>query len=316
MQRLTENKVILVVRNTRLDDLVVRFNSVSQAQFYVEHLGADFGDYRAEHTRYHQAVRQTENHLQRLGRVQVVHRSFLPTFVFGEHDTVVVVGQDGLVANTVKYLDGQPVIGVNPDPERWDGKLLPFKVDDLPVIVPETWNHRRPRKTVTMAQATLNNGQRLYAVNDLFIGPKSHTSVRYSIQTVSQQETQSSSGIIVSTGLGSTGWLASILTGAQGIASAASGSTNPEPPKHPSHKPIAWDAPRLVFSVREPFPSRTTAASLLFGDITPDQPLTLISQTAENAVIFSDGIEADYIEFNSGTRATISIADKHGTLVV
>ena len=111
MQRLTENKVILVVRNTRLDDLVIRFNSVSQAQFYVEHLGADFGDYRAEHTRYHQAVRQTENHLQRLGRVQVVHRSFLPTFVFGEHDTVVVVGQDGLVANTVKYLDGQPVIG-------------------------------------------------------------------------------------------------------------------------------------------------------------------------------------------------------------
>lgn len=31
-------------------------------------------------------------------------------------DIVVVIGQDGLVANTLKYLDGQPVIAINPDP--------------------------------------------------------------------------------------------------------------------------------------------------------------------------------------------------------
>ncbi|MEI9866324.1 MAG: hypothetical protein WDN00_17560 [Limisphaerales bacterium] len=46
----------------------------------------------------------------------MVDRSFLPNFVFAPEDTVVTLGQDGLVANTLKYLDGQPVVGVNPDP--------------------------------------------------------------------------------------------------------------------------------------------------------------------------------------------------------
>jgi hypothetical protein len=312
MERLSENKLVLVVRTTRVDDLVARFNTLDQARFYVEHLGVDFGDYLAEHERYHQSVRDAQAHLQLLGRLQVVRRSFLPNYVFGADDTVVVLGQDGLVANTVKYLVGQPVIGINPDPSRWDGKLLPFRVADLPLIIPETWKNKRSRKRVTMAQATLNNGQTLYAVNDLFIGPRSHTSVRYLIQDGRQQEQQSSSGIIVSTGLGSTGWLASVLAGAHGITASAHRkglATAPEPN-------MPWDAAHLIYSVREPFPSKTTAVTLVFGTITADHPLTLVSQTADNAVIFSDGIESDFLEFNAGTRATITVAKKHGTLVV
>src|SRR5580704_17562948 len=166
MERLTENKIIVIVRNTRIDDLIVRFNTLSQAQFYVEHLGADFSDYLAEHNCYYKAVRLAEDQLKRLGRVQVVHRSFLSNFIFGESDTIVAIGQDGLVANTMKYLSGQPVVGVNPDSARWDGVLLPFVVDDLLKIIPDVWANRRSTKQVTMAQATLNNGQSLYGVND------------------------------------------------------------------------------------------------------------------------------------------------------
>ena len=36
-----------------------------------------------------------------------------------------MVGQDVLVANVAKYLSGQPVIGVNPEPERNSGVLVP-----------------------------------------------------------------------------------------------------------------------------------------------------------------------------------------------
>ena len=59
-------------------------------------------------------------------RIQWIERAFLPTFTFGALDVVVVLGQDGLVVNAAKYLDGQPVIALNPDPERVDGVLLPF----------------------------------------------------------------------------------------------------------------------------------------------------------------------------------------------
>jgi hypothetical protein len=108
MNRLTDNKIVLVTRPTRLAELVIRFNTVSQARFYLEHQGADFQDYLREDETYHHALAEAHAALAQLGRVQTVDRSFLPNFVFGTDDTIVTLGQDGLVANTLKYLDGQP----------------------------------------------------------------------------------------------------------------------------------------------------------------------------------------------------------------
>jgi NAD kinase len=303
-----DRKVVLVVRPTRLDELVARFNTVSQAQFYVEHLGADFGDYLAEHTQYLGAVTAVEGHLRRLARVQKLERRYLSNFVFGDDDLVVVLGQDGLVANTLKYLDGQQVLGVNPDPARWDGVLLPFAPPDLPRLLPEVLGAKRPVKTVTMAKAILNTGGVLYAVNDLFVGPKSHASARYSLAVDGVTERQSSSGIIVSTGMGSTGWLRSLHAGWRGAARANGLDVAPTDPK------FDWDARWLSYFVREPFPSRTTGASLVTGRI-EGAPMVVTSEMAENGVIFSDGIEADFLEFNAGTRAEIGIADRQGLLV-
>ena len=139
---------------------------MQQAQFYIEHLGADFSDYLLEHQHYRDAADQAETALREVARVQRLERKFLPNFVFGPTDNVVVLGQDGLVANTLKYLDGQRVVGVNPDPARWEGVLLPFKVEDLARLMPEELQRKRQVKTVTLAQAVLNNGQMMHAVND------------------------------------------------------------------------------------------------------------------------------------------------------
>jgi NAD kinase len=326
MNRLTENKIVLVTRPTRLAELVFRFNTVSQARFYVEHQGADFSDYLAEDETYHHALIETQKILARIGRVQTVDRGFLPNFVFAPDDTVVTLGQDGLVANTLKYLDGQPVVGVNPDPARWDGKLLPFKVEDLAKIILEVMAHRRPTRNVTMAKAALNNGQTMYAVNDLFIGPKSHTSARYVIRSGELSESQSSSGVVVSTGMGSTGWFKSLLTGAAAITQSAGASRaeqiarslpsiRNERTKVSLRTHFAWESKYLFYTVREPFPTHTTGASLVFGRITSETPLMLNSQMAENGVIFSDGIEKDFLEFNSGTQAVITVAERQGVLV-
>ena len=311
MERLTENKIVLIVRRTRLDELVARFNTEDQARFYVEHLGADFSDYQTEDRTYKRAVGETESVLSRHGRLQVVDRAFVPNFIFGARDTVVALGQDGLVANVLKYLDGQLLVGVNPDADRWEGVLLPFTIPELDVLLPEVFAGKRPVRIVTMAQAVLNTGETLCGVNDLFIGPRSHTSARYSIRIGDRSESHSSSGIIVSTGLGSTGWLRSILAGATGIASALSGQHL----KNSDTRAFEWDSDYLYFSVREPWPSKTSAADITFGKITPSIPLTLVSHMPEQGVIFSDGIESDFLQFNSGTLATISVAEKKGHLI-
>jgi NAD kinase len=306
----TEKKIVLVIRKTRLDELIARFNTEAQARFYVEHLGADFSDYKQEDTGYKTAVRQAQQQLEKLGRLQVLDRSFVPNFLFGPDDTVVVLGQDGLVANTLKYLHEQPVVGINPDPSRWEGVLLPFKVDDLPKILPEVLSGRRAISEVTMARAELNDGQVLYAVNDLFIGARSHVSARYRISSGAKEEQHSSSGIIVSTGLGSTGWFRSLMAGAAAIASVLSGQ------KVKAASSFSRDADYLYFTVREPFPSTTSQAGLVMGKVTDGEPLTVVSLMAESGVIFSDGIESDYLDFNAGTRAVISPAAKKGKLVV
>ncbi|WP_310600363.1 sugar kinase [Desulfobulbus sp.] len=308
----TENKIVLIVRATRLDELVARYNTEAQARFYIEHLGADFSDYQQEDAHYKAAVRETREYLQELGRVQVVDRSFVPNFIFGAEDTVVVLGQDGLVANTLKYLDRQPVIGVNPDPARWDGVLLPFRVRDLGKLVPEVFRGGRDMAEVTMARAELSDGQVLHAVNDLFIGARSHISARYLIESGGWKEQHSSSGVIVSTGLGATGWFRSLMTGALAIAA----SVNEEKASSPALPVFPKNADYLYFTVREPFPSTTSQANLVFGKVTANKPLVLSSQMAGSGVIFSDGMEKDCLEFNSGAQALVRPAAKKGYLVV
>ncbi len=312
MNRRTERKIVLVTRETRIDGLRKRFNSVDQVSFFIERRGGKVQDYLAEDRLYKESIALLESELSTWGRVQILDRLYLPNFVFGPEDTVVAVGQDGLVANTLKYLvGGQPLLGINPDPDRWDGVLLPFRVGDAGEAIGEVLAGRYRSRSVTMALARLNDGQEILAVNDFFIGQRTHTSARYFIESGGLREQHSSSGVIVSTGLGSTGWLKSLVHGAAAIAAAtghAAGETRTVS--------LPWDAESLYFTVREPFPSRQTQCGLVFGEVTRERPLRLRSLMAENGVLFSDGIESDFLEFNSGAEVEVTIAPAKGVLVV
>lgn len=313
-----KRKIVLVTRRTRLEDLLARHHTLSQARFYIEHLGADFSDYLKENAAYAQSLQQCVAALQDWGRYQMVDRHYLPNFVFGETDIVVALGQDGLVANTLKYLQhSQPLIGVNPEPQRWDGVLLPFQPSDLGHVLGEVASDRRPTRAVTMAEARLSDGQTLRAVNDLFIGPRTHTSALYDIELDGRRESQSSSGLIVSTGLGSSAWLKSVVTGSLGIARAlrdAAGAATASPAAR--YQPQPWDTDRLTFVVREPFPSRSSHAELVYGNVAAHQTLTLRSRMPDSGVIFSDGMEADYLRFTAGMEARIGMAAVQGCLAL
>jgi hypothetical protein len=148
----------------------------------------------------------------------------------------------------------------------------------------------------------------LYAVNDLFIGQRTHVSARYRLGYRGTEEDQSSSGIIVSTGAGSTGWLRSILAGAAGVVQAF--VSDPRVNQVRQRHGFDWSAERLVYSVREPFVSKTTQANLVFGPIEAGEELVVTSHMPQQGVIFSDGVESDYLEFNSGRIAHIGLADR------
>lgn len=302
-------KIIIVTQPTRLEELRQKFNTTRQAQFYVECLGADFGDYQREDARYRRALDQVRTAAERFARVQVVPRGYLPNLVLGQTDTVVALGRDGLVVNAMKYLQGQPLVGVNPDPERWDGRLLPFRPEELGKTLPDILARRRPERTVTMARAETRDGQVLYAANDFFLGIRDHRSARYQLEYRGRREQQCSSGVIVSTGLGMTGWHASVMAQLRGMAKEF-GLPAPREPD------IGWSDRRLRFCVREPYPSRATGTDIVCGELGPDEELILRSDMARDGILFSDGVQDDAIAFSSGLEVRISVAPRQGRLVV
>jgi NAD kinase len=299
------DKIVLVTRKTILEELVERFNTRAQAKFLLERRGESFTDIESAHSVYHSALAGVKAAIPRGVRLQTIERGFLPNFLFGPRDLVVTLGPDGLVVNTAKYLREQPLLAFNPDPKRMDGVLIPFVAEQAPKWLPPAIEGELKAKQITMAVARLDDGQSLYAVNDLFIGQRTHVSARYRLMYRKKQENQSSSGIIVSTGAGSTGWFRSILTGASGVATGFGAAG-----KFRDKYRFDATAQELRFSVREPFVSRVSTAQIVYGAVRAGESLEISSQMPHNGVIFSDGIEGDFLNFDSGRVARVGVADR------
>lgn len=302
-------KLVIVTRKTRLQELVERFNTRSQAKFYIEHAGGDFADYEREDDAYRSSLDALRRSLDFEMPQQLVDRVLVPTFQFQKEDLVVTLGQDGLVANTAKYVGAQPIVAVNPDPGRFDGILLPFLPDQARSAVGKVIEAKANIREVTLAEIKLQDGQRLLGFNDLFIGARSHVSALYRVTFGEESEIQSSSGVLVSTGAGSTGWLSSVFNMTSGVARFCGGT-----PVKPIRMP--WEDPRLIYVVREPFVSRHSQANIVAGMLESKQELLLESLMPSGGAVFSDGMEADFLQFNSGAIAIVRAADQRVHLVV
>lgn len=303
------DKIVLVTRKTRLAQLVERFNTRAQAKFYIEHAGGDFADYVLEDDTYRRSLEALHGDLDLGLKVQPIERAIVPTFLFAGTDLIVAVGQDGLVANVAKYAGAQPIVAINPDPARFDGVLLPFPPPAAARAVVRVLDGKATIREITLAEAHLADGQRLLAFNDLFIGARTHVSARYTLTDGDRREAQSSSGVLVSTGAGSTGWLSSVFNMSAAVAAFTGGHAG-------APLQLGWEDPRLVYVVREPFASRQSRTTLVAGVIAAGGELRIESQMPAGGVIFSDGVEADALAFNAGAIAHVRAARQRTRLVV
>ena len=301
-QRRRLPRLVIITRKTGLELLLERHGTLAQARFYLQSRGQTLAEYTASHERFVAALERVLSAIPPDQRRVRVDRDDLDRFLFAADDLILVVGQDGLVPNTAKYLQGQLIIGVNPDADRYDGVLCPHSpstVGDVLAWVEQPREERYRIERRTMAVAEREDGQRLLALNEVFIGHRSHQSARYRLQVNDREERQSSSGIICATGTSSTGWAKSIARQMKLDL--------------PLPRP---EQPRLAWFVREPFPSVYTGTDLDFGFLGPDDQLEVSSEMGTGGVLFADGIEVDNIEFLDGHRVTVRIADSTANLVV
>ena len=291
-------RAIVVTRASEYQALLARHGTRAQAAFFLERRGQSLDDLERRHGRLQAALEAVSRAIPAAWRRVRLDRSDLARFVFEPEDLVVAAGQDGLVANAAKYLAGQLVLGINPDPERYEGILVPHRADRAEALLAAMATGEVEVEARTMVEARLDDGQRLLALNEVFAGHRSHQSARYRIALDGKEERQSSSGVIVSSGTGATGWARSI---------------NGER-RRPLALPSPTD-PAIAFFVREPFPSVASGVSIDGAVLDRDRPLELVSEMNEGGVLFGDGIEDDRLEFGWGTRATIGAAGERLRLV-
>jgi len=291
-------RAVFVVRETDYELLLARHATREQARFFLETRGQELADVERLHDRFVAVLHEARAAAPADWRQVVVKREDFDRFLFGPEDIVVAVGQDGLVANVAKYLSGQPVLGVNPDPARYDGVLVRLSSERLADGLRRARAGDAAIERRTMVRATLDDGERLLALNEIFVGHRSHQSARYEIAVPGAREYQSSSGLIIASGTGATGWARSIME-ATGTAI-----------------PLAPEERALGYFVREPFPSVATGTAIRAGRVGAGDPIEIVSRLNDGGAIFADGIEKDFLPFGWGRRVEVSVADKSLNLVI
>lgn len=286
-------RCVLIERLTEYQELIVRHGTHDQAAFFLAQRGRQIEDLLRRHDQHRQYHQQVLGAVPPEWRRASIQRDDLDRFLFEPDDVIVVLGQDGLVANVAKYLDQQPVLGLNPQPERNPGVLVAHPPDAAGELMRDLQHGRLGIQSRTMATASLDDGQTLSALNELFVGHVSHQSARYTIAFGDRVERQSSSGVIITTGTGATGWAASI-----------------HQERHSALALPGPEEPRLAFFVREPWPSPGTKTTLTEGVLEPGENVSITNELGDGAVVFGDGIEADRIHVDWGQTIRVGTSER------
>ncbi|MCV9995892.1 hypothetical protein OIU93_16515 [Paeniglutamicibacter sp. ZC-3] len=286
-------RLVIVHRRTELAELLDRHATLGQAEFFLRTRGRTLAAVQARHELLGAALATIRAAAPSDWRRAEVERADLGRFLFTAEDVIAVVGQDGLVANVAKYLTGQPVIGIDPEPGMNPGVLVRHTTADaarlLQNAAPDGDRIALRCRELAMVTARLDDGQELSGLNEIFIGHPSHQSARYQLTTPDgRTERHSSSGLIVSTGTGATGWCAS-------IALERGGRPLPDPTD-----------PRLAWFVREAWPSPITGTSLTEGVLEANEPLRL-TVASDQLVVFGDGMEHDRLTASWGQEVSIQL---------
>jgi len=117
-------RLVIIHRRTELNELLDRHVTRGQVEFFLKSRGRSLDLVQYFHDLDEELRHRLKSSLPPEWVIAEVERNDLSRFLFADDDAIAVVGQDGLVANVAKYLNGQLVVGIDPVPRRHLGVLV------------------------------------------------------------------------------------------------------------------------------------------------------------------------------------------------
>ncbi len=305
-------RAVLVHRHTELEELVARHGTRGQAAFYLRTRGRRIEDLEARHAGQAAAMVAVSSAIPADWRRGMVERADLPRFLFGPDDIVVAVGQDGLVANLAKYLDGQLIVGIDPEPGRNPAVLVRHPSGACAGGCSAL--RRSPRAAGAEAEAMARPKA---AAAPSSAWPLDHRRNRrwaaaHRAERDLRRPAHAPDRPLHAPTAGRPGGGAGIFGAHRvhwhrrdGLVPLGLGWSAASCPL--AHLP-GPEEDRLVWFVREAWPSPATGTDCTEGTLSAGQEIEVTAES-DRLVLFGDGIEADTVPLTWGQSARLRLAD-------
>ncbi len=214
---------------------------------------------------------------------------------------IIALGGDDTLKAVSHWIDDQTIIvGVNSDTMYSQGNLIRYSAADIPALLRsvEKGDYRiQPWQRIRIAVDGVDRGP---ALSEIALAKSDFAEMTTNIvEFKGQKVNQKSSGLLLTTGAGSTGWFASA-----GLYLAPEG--RPYPPTVPLAR-FELREPHLRF-VEKDGTLQAVYPDLVEGEILPGETLKVTSLNNTQAIATRDSI--DRIPFNRGSVAEIALDNK------
>jgi hypothetical protein len=212
--------------------------------------------------------------------------------IVNRYDTVIAFGGDNSFSYVSHFLDSIPIMGINSDPSRSVGALCAWDARRLDETIRSLQEGKFEIEEWTRLTAQLNGTTLSPATSEYFFGEDRRKDMSRHLMVYRGTEIETKgSGVIVSTGAGSTGWYDSAIRFL-----------------HPNGKNFLKTEEKAAFVVTEPYRFRADPRHVYEGEILPDEEIVLHSLNDGSGYATSDCWE-EY-DFFRGKRAAVKISEE------
>jgi len=283
------SKIIIVPKRTKLE-LDMYLLGLNQEQVIEK--------YKKENVNIERIIRSHENQKANLDRLkkyfddeQFYRRENFTKDIADKAELIISFGGDNHFQYVSHFVNSNILMGINSDPKSSEGALTYFNADHLEDIITKLKKDNFEVEEWVRLEVKLGNETYL-ATAEVFLGEDRRKMMsRYILELNGKKEEQKSSGLLVVTGAGSTGWYDSSCRYI-----------------YENGNPFSKTSDYARFLATETYRGKLNGYKMIEGSLEKEQEIKLYSLADDKGIITIDCNE-DY-DFSMGKTALIKVSDK------